>query len=131
MRNAVPSLVLAIGLAACSAGNEGASHLADSTWQFTSIDDAKPVSGDAVLSFKPDSIGANVGCNGMGGPWRIEEGRLIAGPLTQTEMYCEGPVWEQEKAVSALLAGAPRLEIQEDTLVLKSSGHSARLQREP
>lgn len=122
------ALVLSL-LTACAAAGESQASLANSTWHFVSIDGAAPVSGKAKLEFDGDSIGATVGCNGMGGAWRIESGRLIAGPLTQTEMYCEGPVWSQEKAVGALLAGAPQLEVETDTLVLKSSGHSAKLQR--
>lgn len=81
------------------------------------------------LSFEAGRIAVNVGCNGMGGPWRVEDGRLIAGPLAQTEMYCEGPVWQQEQAITALLAGAPRFEIEGDRMALMSSGRSAELRR--
>jgi len=122
----VPALML---LAACAAPGESRSHLAESTWKFTTIDDTAPASAEAQISFQAGHIGANVGCNGMGGPWRIENGRLIAGPLVQTEMYCEGPVWQQEQAVSALLAAAPLFEVNDDTMVLKSSGHFAELKR--
>mgnify|MGYP003389051112 CR=1 FL=1 len=116
-------------LTACSAHSEPHSRLAESAWQFVSIDDASPTSDKAQLTFETDNIGATVGCNGMGGPWRIADDRIIAGPLIQTEIYCQGPIWAQEKAVSALLVGAPRFMLDGDTLVLKSSGHSARLRR--
>jgi len=129
MRTTFLATLCTLALTACAAPSEGSSHLSNSTWQFTAIDDAEPVSEKAQLSFEEDSIGANVGCNGMGGPWRIENGRLIAGPLVQTQMYCEGPVWEQEKAIGALLAGAPKLTVEGDSLVLESSGHSAKLEK--
>ena len=116
-------------LASCAAANDGPANLADSSWRFVSIDGAAPVSGKAKLTFEDGRIGANVGCNGMGGPWRVEGSRLIAGPLAQTEMFCEGPVWGQEKAIGALLAGAPELKVESDRLMLKSSGHSAELER--
>jgi heat shock protein HslJ len=116
-------------LSACAAASEGQASLEDSTWRFVSIDGAAPVSGKARLTFEDDRLGANVGCNGMGGPWRLEGRRLIAGPLAQTQMYCEGPVWDQEKAIGALLAGAPEFSVETDRMVLKSSGHSAELQR--
>lgn len=103
--------------------------LADSQWRFVAIDGEKPASDKAQLHFKGDELGANVGCNGMGGPWRIEDGRLVAGPLAQTEMYCEGPVWPQERATSALLVAAPELLIDGDRLVLRSRGHFAELER--
>ena len=116
-------------LSACAAAKERQANLANSTWRFVSIDGAAPASGKAQLKFDNDRIGANVGCNGMGGPWRVEAGRLIAGPLAQTQMYCDGPVWGQERAIGALLAGAPELSVETDRLVLKSSGHTAELTR--
>jgi len=122
------SLILSLATG-CAAAKESHAGLANSTWHFVSIDGAAPVSGKAKLEFDGNAIAATVGCNGMGGAWRVESGRLIAGPLAQTEMYCDGPVWDQEKAIGALLAGAPQLEVETDTLVLKSSGHSAKLQR--
>lgn len=116
-------------LAACAATPERHGHLANSSWHFVSIDGAAPVSDKAKLDFERDRIGANVGCNGMGGPWRVEAERLIAGPLIQTQMYCQGPVWEQEKAVGALLAAAPEFDVTSERLILRSSGHSAELRR--
>jgi heat shock protein HslJ len=129
MRRVVPAVLSLSLLSACAAANEGQASLANSTWHFVSIDGAAPVSRKAQLTFEEDHLGANVGCNGMGGPWRLEGKRLIAGPLAQTQMYCEGPVWNQEKAIGALLAGAPEFRVETDRMVLKSSGHSAELQR--
>ncbi|OCC22672.1 hypothetical protein MB02_15605 [Croceicoccus estronivorus] len=103
--------------------------LANSSWRFISIDGAPPVSDKAHLEFREDRLGANLGCNGMGGPWRVEDERLMAGPLTQTEMYCEGPVWDQEQAIVTLLSAAPQVMVQEGKLELRSSGHSARLEQ--
>ena len=116
-------------LGGCAAPAGEPSQFAEKSWRFLAIDGEKPAAQATELSFEAERIGANVGCNGMGGPWRIEDGRLIAGPLVQTKMFCEGPVWQQEQAVGALLAGAPRVEIEGDRLVLKSSAHSAELTR--
>jgi heat shock protein HslJ len=121
----------ALLLMGCAAEANGPSNVSDSRWRFTSIDGAAPVSAKAGLSFAGDHLAANAGCNGLGGPWRVESGRLIAGPLIQTEMYCDGPVWGQEQAVSALLAGAPTLRVEGNRMSLKSSGHSAELSRLP
>lgn len=122
-------LCLIAALAACAAPSQTGSPLAGSVWRFVEIDNARPASDAAKLTIETDHIGANVGCNGMGGPWRVEKGRLIAGPLVQTQMYCKGPVWDQERAVAALLAAAPKVQIEGNSLVLKSSGHSAELER--
>lgn len=126
-----PIVALALlSLTACAPAPKAApNRLVGSEWQFITIDGAAAVSPNAKLQFREDSIGANVGCNGMGGDWRIENGRLIAGPLMQTEMYCEGPVWGQEQAISALLVAAPQVSFAGDRLVLQSSGHKAELER--
>jgi len=119
----------AICLQACAGAPADNPHLADSQWRFVAIDGARPASADAVLGFDGDRLGINVGCNGMGGPWRVENGRLIAGPLIATQMYCDGPVWDQEKAIGALIAGAPQFRVDATRMTLSSSGHSAELER--
>ncbi|WP_240530043.1 META domain-containing protein [Novosphingobium sp. PC22D] len=112
------------------AGPADSSHLAESTWKFVSIDGEEPASQSAELTFERAQLDATVGCNALGGPWRTEADRLIAGPLEQTEMVCEGPVWGQEKAVGALLAATPKYEVEGNRMVLRSSGHIAELTRE-
>lgn len=88
------------------------------------IDGAAPVvPAKAAMRFEDDRLGANVGCNGIGGDYRIEGNRLIAGPLMATRMFCEGPVWQQEEAVNALLSAAPELLRSGNALRLVSGGH--------
>ena len=129
MSRTVLSSLTFLLLSACASAGEHKSDLADSTWTFTAIDGADPVSDQARLSFEGKRLNANVGCNGMGGPWRIEGGRLIAGPFAQTQMYCEGAVWDQEKAVGALFSAAPKFKVEGDLMTIESSGHSAELRR--
>ncbi|MDD3799910.1 MAG: META domain-containing protein [Novosphingobium sp.] len=116
-------------LSGCAVKAEPHHALADTSWRFVTIDGKAPASGAARLEFHESRLGATMGCNRMGGPWRVEGKRLMAGPLAQTEMYCEGPVWAQEQAVATLLSAAPRLTVEKDRLVLRSSGHSATLER--
>ncbi len=129
MRKTTLPVVLFALLAGCAAATGAGSGLANSDWRFVTIDGTAPVSERAQLKFEGDNIAAHAGCNGMGGNWRVRDGRLIAGPLTQTEMYCEGPVWGQEQAIGALLTSAPELKLSGERMVLKSSGHSAVLRR--
>ncbi len=49
--------------------------------------------------------------------------------MTGAEMYCEGMIWKQEQAISALLVVAPQVDLSGDWMTLRSSGHSARLKR--
>lgn len=128
MRKLLPLLALT-ALSACAAAQAGGpASLTDSQWRFVTIDGAAPVSDKASLAFHKDRLSANVGCNGMGGPWRIEGRRLIAGPLISTKMFCEGRM-EQETAISTLLSGGPGLTVDGDRLTLSSAGHSAELVR--
>lgn len=123
------ALLLALPILAACATIAGASpDLSGTKWSFTAIDGARPVSAKASLNFETDRLGANVGCNGMGGEWRMEQDRLIAEQLIGTQMYCEG-LMEQESAVAALLGGKPRVTLTDDRLVLRSAKHSAELQR--
>jgi heat shock protein HslJ len=103
--------------------------LVGSEWRFTAIDGAAAASDKAKITFDADRLGATVGCNRMNGPWRVEKGRLIAGPLMQTKMFCGGTVGEQEQAAGALLVSAPEVTLKGDRLTLTSHGHSAELAR--
>jgi heat shock protein HslJ len=125
LRHLLPILLLA----GCTAASAGDSTIAGTSWRFTKIDGDRPASSRALLAFERKQIDATVGCNRMGGPWRMADGRLIAGPLVQTEMYCDGALGAQEQATGALLAGAPLLTIEGDRLTLTAAGHSAELVR--
>ena len=123
------ALLLALPLlAACTALAGASPDLSGSRWAFTAIDGARPVSAKARLSFEADRLGANVGCNGMGGEWKLAGDKLIAGPIISTQMYCDG-LMEQESAVAALLGGKPGVAMTDDRLALRSAKHSAELQR--
>lgn len=84
---------------------------------------------DATLSFDDGKIGVQVGCNRLGGPWRMDDNRLYAGPLAQTEMACPETAWNQGNAVGALLVATPRMSVEGDRMTLQSSGHKAELVR--
>jgi heat shock protein HslJ len=122
---AAAGLLFALGACMTPAGD--ATPLAGTSWRFTSIDGAPPVAERTSLAFG-DRLTVNAGCNGMSGPWRIEDGRLVAGPLIATRMFCEGKMG-QESAVSALLSGNPTVAVEGDRLTLTASGHSAVLAR--
>jgi heat shock protein HslJ len=123
--------LLMLGLLTACAVKPTASHqLAESEWEFVSIDDERPVSNAGSLRFTDGKLVASIGCNNMGGNWRIENGRLIAGPMEMTEMGCiEANLFSQERALTSLLAAAPELELKDGRLVLQSRGHNAELRR--
>jgi heat shock protein HslJ len=120
--------LLPLALAACVTPVASPAGLNGSTWRFTSIDGQAPVSAETSLQFG-ERLNANVGCNGLSGPWHVEGGRLLLhGPLVATRMFCEGKM-EQEAAVGELLSASPTLTILGDTLTLTSTGHTAVLTR--
>ena len=120
---------LALALSGCVAANGAISALSGSSWRLTALDGRTMIRDGGTMSFDGNAMSASAGCNRMGGPYRVESGRLIAGPLHQTEMYCEGEVMTHEQALSALLAGAPKLTVAANRLSLVSQGHKAELQR--
>lgn len=124
------SIVFPLGLlAGCTGSTHSEAAIAGTSWQLTAIDGAAPVSEDAHIDFRKTDLGASVGCNSIGGDWRIENGRLIAGPLAQTEMYCAEPLWNQEKALNALLTSAPVIVVDGDRMTLTSHGRTAELRK--
>jgi heat shock protein HslJ len=115
-----------IMLAACTTAGAAGPDSPAGKWRFVAIDGAKPVSSKAELTIEQDRIGANVGCNGMGGDLRIKSGKLVVGGVVSTMMYCDG-LMDQERAVSELLAEDPEYRIEQGRLMLRSTDHSAEL----
>jgi heat shock protein HslJ len=111
-------------------GDTAQPRLSGTAWAFTAIDGYAPVRPErATMSFTDDRLSATVGCNGMGGDWRIDaENRLIGGPYMSTRMFCEG-LMEQEQAIGALLAANPTVTVAGNRMTLTAPGHSAELRR--
>ncbi len=127
---AIVTIMAATALAGgCATGSGSAAGLAGTQWTIVKIDGAAPVAPDrAMMRFDAERLSAHVGCNSIGGEYRVEGTRLLAGPLMATRMYCEGPVWAQEEAVNALLSAAPEMERRGSAMRLVSGGHELQLQ---
>jgi heat shock protein HslJ len=125
MRKTFALITFALLAACTTAGAAGPDSLAGK-WRFVAIDGQKPVSSKAELNIDKNRIGANVGCNGLGGDLQITAGKLVVGGVVSTMMYCEG-VMDQESAVSELLSADPEYRIDNGRLVLRSGAHSAEL----
>ena len=115
------SLLVACG----SAASGGVSDLRGRTFLSTGVtENGQPrqlVAGTRIrLSFSPDgrSVGAAGGCNQMGGPGRIENGRLVVGDLTMTMMGCDAGRAAQDSWLAAFLTGRPSVQLSSDVLVL-------------
>ena len=122
----IAALGLAFVLQGCTtAAAGGGSPMVGTQWRLTAIDGIAPEKPEgARLTFDRARFSASAGCNMIGGEYRLEGGRMIAGSIMATEMFCEGQIMNQELAVNALLAGAPQIARQGERLRLTSAGHS-------
>ena len=79
----------------------------EGNWRIESIE-GRPVRGPrpATIAFNGNRISGHSGCNGFGGSFRFDHGRLIAGPMISTKMACPGPAMAQEQALMRLLRSA-------------------------
>ncbi len=113
----------ALSLSACahaSVPRHAALH--DTEWKIVRIDGKPPASPRAAIRFMRDRLSATVGCNGQGGTWVIEQGKLVGGPYISTMMYCEG-LMDQERALADLLGAKPTVDVTRGTLTLRSKTH--------
>jgi heat shock protein HslJ len=121
------ALLLALPAILACAPPPGA-RLVGSKWTIARIDGAPAVSDRARMEFLPGRISATVGCNGLGGEWKVRGDRLETGPFMSTQMYCEG-LMEQEAALSRLFEAKPAFTLSGNRLTLTGGGHTAELVR--
>lgn len=100
--------------------------LAGTRWKLTAIDGralARPER--ATLRFEAGRLSASAGCNGLGGNYRVDDNRLIAGPLMGTKMACERQIMRDEQALSNTLSSRPAIRhLSGGRLLLTSGKHS-------
>lgn len=80
-------------------------------------------SGSVVrISFGEGQVGADAGCNQMGGAASYDDGtlELTDGALAMTEMGCEQALMDQDTWLAEILGSSPTLELDGDTLVVTS-----------
>jgi heat shock protein HslJ len=115
-------ILIALGLAGCGRGTiaqgGSAGPAGDEPWGHTFLStsvrengqDRPLVAGTRItLNFFEDGhrIGAQAGCNSMGGPASFEGGRLVVGDLASTEMGCDAPRHAQDEWLARFLTSRP------------------------
>jgi heat shock protein HslJ len=122
-------VALAVSLAGC-AGGQDKSSLAGTQWRVTRVDGKPPVAPQSAhVVFEAAQIKVSIGCNMLGGAYRVDGKRLIAGPFVTTEMACDDRLLKQEAAVNALLESAPLLTHDGQRMRFASGGHALELER--
>jgi heat shock protein HslJ len=80
------------------------------------------VAGSRVrLTFDGGTVGAQAGCNSMGGPYVLDGGTLRAPQLATTEMACDAALMAQDQWLAGMLNGAAAT-LDGDTLTLAKDG---------
>ncbi len=74
------------------------------------------------IEFRNGRLSANVGCNGMSGPYRLDGSRLIVSDLATTMMACDAERMDRDTAFSQFLAGSPTVTLSGPTLTLTGAG---------
>jgi META domain-containing protein len=112
---------LAATLAGGGSGGHGSANGSVPVDDLAVLDGAWTVVGDASaparvqgvvrLVFGEGRVLAETGCNTVRGQVLVEDSVLLgAGPLMSTRMACEPALMEQERWVTEMLGGRPRLE---------------------
>jgi heat shock protein HslJ len=128
MRKDALALTAMLTLVGCARAADSF-NLRGTNWTFEKIDGQRPANPSAGLSFRGRKLKLQVGCNHTAGPWRIDDDRLVAGPLKQTEQTCNRRERDQERIVNALLVVTPRMAVDGSSMVLQSSTHTVELAR--
>lgn len=82
----------------------------------------RPLAADTVvrLSFADGELGAEAGCNSMGGPYRLDGDTLVVEGLSSTEMACVPEArMEQDSWLAEILTDTPSVTVVDDTLVVE------------
>ncbi len=113
-----------LGLAACGepeASGSAADSLDGREFLSTDVTGHRLVAGSQIrLNFDGDRLGANAGCNQLGGTWSID-GDALAVPddMVMTEMACDPPaLMDQDTWLASFLTSRPAVTLDGDTLTL-------------
>lgn len=131
-RSIAAGLALLLMMAAGAACSAAAPQLTDRTFLSVALADGgvdRPlVPGTRIrLDFRGSELGANAGCNSIGGTYSIENGKLIVDAAGMTEMGCDQPRHEQDQWLVAFLGARPDVRHSGDELTLQAGAVVIRL----
>jgi heat shock protein HslJ len=120
--------LLAASLAACSSAGPALNGREFLSVEVTDGGGPKAlVAGTRIaLRFGATDAGATAGCNGLGGTYRIELGKLLYEPGAQTAMGCGEPLEAQDAWLVAFLDSDPMIVLTGNELLLTNGATSIR-----
>lgn len=135
-RALVPTLLVATALAGAGCGSSGetttstagaqpgpaapaAAELDGRRFVATALHGEEPVAGAPVgVAFEQGRVVVETGCNGLSGRFAVQDGRLRALDLLQTQMGCEPPLMRQEAWLRTFVEAGPRIALDGRRLTL-------------
>ena len=100
-------------------------ELAGRSFVATDVQGFAPVTGEPItLTFRDGLVGADAGCNHLGGEADATGGVLRVPQLRSTAMGCSSPLGDQDVWLSALLSANPTWTLAGPTLVLSTDSGS-------
>ncbi len=132
LRSIAAGLALLLLMSAGAACNAAAPQPMDRAFLSVAVTDggaARPlVAGTRIrLDFRGNELGANAGCNSIGGTYSIQNGTLLLDAAGMTEMGCDQPRHDQDEWLIELLSSRPAFRMSGDELTLESGPVVVRL----
>lgn len=117
-----------VGLAACAAApgdpGKGAAPpppaLANTRWVGVLPEGADPRHAPRIEFSAPGRLSGFTGCNMMSGAYRVEQGRLLLGPIMATKRMCLGPGMDYERRVLAAMGEDAKVTREGERLVFET-----------
>jgi putative lipoprotein len=105
--------------AATQPADGDSSALEGTGWVLTDIDgNAVDASIGATMTFEPDRVTGNGGCNGYGGTYVVEGSKITFMEIVSTLMACDDPKMAVETPFLGALQGDGTFTVTGDTLVI-------------
>ena len=121
------AMVVAAACSVAGAPSPSAVAIDGRTFLSTRVQGHDLVAGSTVrLTFKDGQLGISAGCNHIGGPYTVVDGRLTTGQMAMTDMGCDAPLMAQDAWVSSFVGGAT-ITLAGGTLTLKNGDVSMTL----
>jgi heat shock protein HslJ len=117
--------VIALAVVACGNGGAGGTAELDGReFLSQSVDGHTLVAGTQVrLSFERREMRAVAGCNMLGAPYDVDDGRLVVrgDGMSMTDMGCDPPRHAQDEWLARFLQASPSIELVGDELTLSTA----------
>ena len=119
MKKILIGLLVIFVLSACTGGS---SVSVEGQWKLVSYNQTAAVPDvETSIEFKDGQMSGNVGCNGFGGEYSVDDDAITFGPVMSTMMFCEGPVGDQEMTTLAVFQETATFVVDGNVMTVTSA----------